>query len=181
MTTKTITDTVNETVVSTGKGIVKAANSETTKQIIKTSGDALKDAGTHLVTTVDGIMDSVATAFPEVTGKGFSFYAHYVFARGLAHVIEGLFLIALGFFFFLYLWRSVVYKKAMTKADDNDKTNVSFQSDNYAIAMCIGIPFLIIMLFCTMQGVYAFTDGIVGVIAPEGIVVKDIISHLPTN
>ena len=171
---KTTADVIQDTVTQSGKAVIetttKVVNSEGAKQV----GNSLKEAGTHLVTTVDGIFASLAKAFPEVTGKGFEFYAHYIFAQGVAQLFEGLALILLGVSFFA-MWYKFIFKKAMAQGEKE----TGFNSDNYGVSIAIAIPFLIIMLICVVQGIYSLTDGIVYVVAPEGVVVKDIIQNLP--
>jgi len=142
-----------------------------TETATKVAEKTLSEAGAQLATTANDILDATSKAFPELAGKSFEFYAHYIFATGVAEVIVGLLcLTVLGFSLYLSLrmWRYI----AKNAQNDNLDEDVG--------------PFLVMgsillfgaLLISLLIGVEFMQTGIIKVIAPEGAVINEIIRNI---
>lgn len=130
------------------------------------------EAASGLVTTVDDIFKALAKAFPEIAGKGFQFYAEYIFAQGVSYLISGvLLLIVAGII--MSIWKKYIWNNW-----GSAKGKYSTSSDEAAAALGFAIPFVFVAGIFLLQGIWHIQDGVVYMIAPEGAVVNEIVKNL---
>lgn len=142
-----------------------------TETATKVAEKTLSEAGAQLATTANDILDATSKAFPELAGKSFEFYAHYIFATGVGEVVAGLLCFAiLGFALYLSvrLWR---YIAKNAENDNLDENSVPFIMMGTVLLLCV-------MAVSLFEGVHSIQTGIVKVIAPEGAVINEIIRNI---
>lgn len=135
--------------------------------------ETIEQAGAKLVVTATDILDATAKAFPEIAGKGFEFYATYIFGMGVADIVVGVVQLALAFFILFHLFPTVDKHHKKAVADHNEETSAAYWVLKFLMAVAL--------LVLSLNSLGNFHTGIIRTIAPEGAVIAEIIANLNKN